>query len=140
MINGSSAPSGVNYHNMAPVSFAGMVHHHPEHHVPEPANNSALGMGLELDDDDSEDEEKKGYDQGSFELARPNASEAIQNFVMPDGYAADFVPPWSKNRSIIFDCGIKATSTASGKCVWFCLCSIQCQLKSSKGVGIAIKG
>lgn len=56
------------------------------------------------------------------------------------GYVADFVPPWSKNRSIIFDCGVKATATSTGKCVWFCLCSSQCQNKSAKGVGIAIKG
>lgn len=87
MINGTNA-QGVGYHGMPPIPFVGMHHH--DHQSAEAANSahnshsSGLGMGLELDDDDTEDEEKKGYDQ-AFELARPNASEAIHNFVVPDG-------------------------------------------------------
>ena len=86
------------------------------------------------------DDERKIYDpHGEYEMNR-NATEAIQNFVMPEGFVADYVPSWSKNRSIIFDCGVKATSAQSGKTIWFCLCSPQCQQKSAKGIGIAIKG
>ena len=90
------------------------------------------------DEDDGRGAEPSANGQ---DANRPNvATDAIQNFVVPEGYIADFVPGWSKNRSIIFDYGIKATATATGKVVWFCLCSSMCQTKSSKGIGIAIKG
>lgn len=98
-------------------------------------------MGLDMDEDgDSEDEVKRvNMLTSTFEEGRLSTSDAIQNFIMPEGYVADYVPNWTKNRSIIFDCGVKATHN-TGKTVWFCLCSAQCQNKSSKGLGIAIKG
>lgn len=118
--------------------------HLQQHQQLDVANSSAIAMSMNLDldeDDDSEDEDKRTSGaQGNFEQNRANAAEAIQNFAMPEGFVSDFVPSWTKNRSIIFDCGVKATHTASGKTLWFCLCSPQCQVKSSKGVGIAIKG
>lgn len=143
-MNNGHNPSGMSYNIMGPPPFAGMHHEmqDPRDHQPliDAANNSAIAMGMNLDIDDDMDE--KGYSQhhDSYDAGRPNASEAIQNFVMPEGYTADYVPSWSKNRSIIFDCGVKATSTQTGKTIWFCLSSPQCQVKSSKGVGIAIKG
>lgn len=119
-------------------------HQHLQHQQQDAVNNSAIAMSMNLDldeDDDSEDGDKRaGGIPGNFEQNRANAAEAIQNFVMPEGFVADFVPSWTKNRSIIFDCGVKATHSASSKTLWFCLCSAQCQVKSSKGVGIAIKG
>lgn len=119
-------------------------HQQQQHQQHDTSNNSAIAMSMNLDldeDEDSEDDDKRvSGNQGNFETGRANATEAIQNFIMPEGFVPDFVPSWTKNRSVIFDCGVKATHSATGKTLWFCLCSAQCQVKSSKGVGIAIKG
>lgn len=142
MNNGHNINNNLNYGVMGPPHFT-----HQE--VPDlnpyidAANNSAIAHGVNLDlEEDSMDAEKGNYIQHneSFDMNRSGPREAIQKFVMPDGFAADYVPSWSKNRSIIFDCGVKATSIQTGKTIWFCLASPQCELKSAKGVGIAIKG
>lgn len=126
-----------------------LQHHHQQQQVQQhqhldAANNSAMNMnmGLDLDEDEESDEDVKRVNMmnSSFEESRTSTSDAIRSFIMPEGFIADYVPNWTKNRSIIFDCGVKATQPSTGKTLWFCLCSTQCQIKSSKGVGIAIKG
>jgi len=119
-------------------------HLHHQQQQQQDGNNSAIGMnmGLDLDEDGDSEDDGKGVNMmnSSFEDSRLSTADAIQNFIVPEGFVADYVPNWTKNRSVIFDCGVKATQPSTGKTLWFCLCSPQCQGKSSKGIGIAIKG
>jgi hypothetical protein len=76
-----------------------------------------------------------------FEIEQPKSVvDAMQSFTLPEGFVADFVPPPSKNRSIIFDFGVKVTHISSNRTIWLCLCSQTCQSKAAKGIGISIKG
>lgn len=146
MNNGHVVAANLGYGVMGPPHFATMSHQDVQDHnaYMDAANNSAIAHGVNLDlEEDSMDTDKGNYMQHSdrYDMgSRPGPREAIQKFVMPEGFVADYVPSWSKNRSIIFDFGVKATNTQTGKTVWFCLASPQCEMKSAKGVGIAIKG
>jgi hypothetical protein len=146
MNNGHTVSGALAYGVMGPPHFAGMSHHdvNDHHGYMDAANHSAIAHGVNLDlEDDSVDADKGNYIQHNdrYEMNnRPVPREAVQKFVMPEGFVADYVPSWSKNRSIIFDYGVKATNTQTGKTIWFCLASPQCEMKSAKGVGIAIKG
>jgi hypothetical protein len=76
-----------------------------------------------------------------FEIEQPKSVvDAMRSFTLPEGFVADFVPPPSKNRSIIFDFGVKVTHISSNRTIWLCLCSQTCQSKAAKGIGISIKG